>query len=205
MSKGKNAEAMELLEDIHEKVTGNGPEVPSTENGGPRWQPRPDQQPGRVLEILYENGQMTVSEISEGMDNMPAITRSMTDLYRAYLVERDEKPNNVPNKYEINQNGEWVVESWTKQAEIGELNPWEQTELNRSQYIALELVAEYDGRPRSSEVNEDYLERTDANAHENGVAVGARLTELYDMGHLGRPDYEPYIYWATESGRGILE
>ena len=83
--------------------------------------------------------------------------------------------------------------------------PWEDTELNKSQYLALEVVSDADGHYTSSDLNGEYLNRNGLKASESSTPkVAGRLSELYNMGYVNRPPEQPYYYWVTDEGKALL-
>jgi hypothetical protein len=165
------------------------------------------------LRYLRENGRATTPTIRDGA-NVTDASRPLSKLYHSHYVNRS---GGKPYEYEISDIGRRALDEYDAEMQqtIPEANgdadsssenpkPWHNTELNRSQYIALRCVADYDGRPRPEDINPKYLKQTDASSHENGYAISSRLFELVDMGYLGRPPGRPYVYWLTDDGQDVL-
>lgn len=204
MSKSKNADAIELLEDIHEKVTGNDWGDLAGQDGVPRWEPSQDEVAGEVLGVLADHERLDSDELSKRVNGTESVSRVAIDLYRALLIER--RTNGRTFSYEINEIGQSVVDSWDEQTELIEkTGPWENTELNRAQYKVLKLIAEHSEHPMSKDINPEYLEKTGATESDKGYAVSSRLSQLYDGDYVDRTPERPYRYWLTDKGKSTVQ
>jgi len=177
---------------------------------GPRDDCKPTTQRGMVLKMLYDNGGwLSSTEIEDAMGF--DVTRPLTRLFYQYLANRR---HNGRYEYTISPLGVEVIRMHGEQMNLsgdssentsGETpRPWDNTELNRSQYHALRVVSQSEGHNSAEELADSYAE-LGFEKYSNGIpAVNARLSELFKMGYVGRPPEQPYYYWATDKGEEIL-
>lgn len=165
------------------------------------------------LQYLARYGPSTASDIREGTTLTDA-TRPLAKLYHSYHTDRVN--GKKPYIHTISQLGlralseykegqQTTLDNSTGYEEPQQVQPWNGTELNRSQWTALTLVADYEGRASPADIEEGYCNAVGSDGHENGYAVSSRLSELYELGYVGRPPGRPYIYWLTDAGQDLLE
>jgi len=113
----------------------------------PRLLPDPHTEQFAVLEYIKENPGCNTEEISNAI-NANSVTRTAADLYQSYLVNRSET---IPYEYTISALGEKAYAEVTQQQKLikdadNSPNPWEKTDLRRSEYIVLHLIEDNDPR-----------------------------------------------------------
>jgi DNA-binding transcriptional ArsR family regulator len=177
---------------------------------GPRDDCKPTTQRGMVLKMLYDSGGwLSSTEIEDAMGF--DVTRPLTRLFYQYLVNRRRDGR---YEYTISPLGVEVIEMHGEQTQLSEdesqenvensADPWDNTELNRSQYHALKVVSQVEGHNSAEALAEAYAKSGFAE-YSNGIpAINARLSELFKMGYVGRPPEQPYYYWVTDDGKQIL-
>jgi len=81
-------------------------------------------------------------------------------------------------------------------------DPWDETPLNRGQFIVLQAIADESGHPRTVNLLDAYA---DAGFEASSSAVSARLKDLFDQDFVDRTPARPYRYWITDDGEALLE
>jgi DNA-binding HxlR family transcriptional regulator len=169
----------------------------------------------KILIALRENGRLTSNEV-KSKTGMGDATRPLAKLYHAYYVDRSEcqDQKHVRYEYEISDKGRRALDVSDEQiqSEISEVaepvadasEPWHGTELNRSQWYALKVVAEHGDHPKPDDVNGEYRKLSGANEQQRSCAISARLSELYTDDFLDRIE-NPHRYWLTEKGRQFYD
>jgi len=164
----------------------------------------------KVLKELELRGAQTNSEMEiDGKSN------ASTRLYHSYLVDR-ERSENGAYKYSLNELGERALRMAENEGElshpsfnetIGEkpdkvVHRWDNSNLSKSNYLALELVKEYDGCPQTADLEDDFTKY----GYESSTAsaVGARLSQLFKEGYVERTPHRPYYYWVSDKGEKEL-
>jgi len=162
----------------------------------------------QMLKYIKENPGAISRDIEEAIPNITGQTRQLTKLWHAGYVNRiDDRPYN----YFITPKGELALES--QQANQSALNehtdesvpsektkPWEEAEISKGQYHALELVNDYDGHPQSADIVDDWKELGYTPA-KNSIS---QLSVLYQDGYVDRTP-KPHSYWVAEKGNELLE
>lgn len=198
-----------LLAEMHEQIMklASSPFVE-----GPRLDVGPDTIRGKCLSILHKSKPLTSSEVADQIDVEADVTKPLYELYISHLIERSQ---DMPYRYSLNRSGVSVVNSWSDDYTQSELKsalrgsvkdsekPWKGTELTRSQYYALKSVVEMNGYNSASELDEKYMEYGFGSDVEK-PSISARLTELKSAGCVESTPAEPYLYWATEKGKDII-
>lgn len=198
-------EPREVLFDISSKVSEihdrmDGDDLPSE----PRSKPNCGSKRHRIIEVLDTTTPMSSGELCDEMGGED-VTGALRRLYDSYLVDRHHSGNSY--KYEINRLGEKVLEGIDdEQTEETLVDPWDGTDLNRGEYIAVKLVDEYDGHPRGKDLEKSYLEKMDrSESNSTAYRVSARLTNVFQGGYVDRTPTQPYRYWVTEEGKEVLD
>jgi len=186
----------ELLEEIHSAVTSD-----VTVPDEIRWSPNQDEVAGQIIRALSTGEELSASEISNRIETDSDITRALINMYRSYLLDRDTRGKNT---YTLSEYGVKVAEGFNEQTELNP-EPWESADISRAEYVTLELIHGYDGHPKSGDINQSYLDSTNADVKDTtSYAVCPRLSQLYDDGYIDRPAQQPYRYWLTEKGESVL-
>jgi hypothetical protein len=203
-----------LIREIHDMVSG----VISNDDSGigpmPRWKPDERSRAGEILRFVSDSDEPT--SLSDANSQFPfskrVVREQLTSMYRSYILD---KVKDDPHEYVVSGVGESLVSEWDKQRRLpteGESSsntnpdPWDNTELNRSQYIALQCIADFGGHPKSSDINQHYCDRMGKESRgEPQYRISSRLTALYRKDLVNRPPKTPYQYWLTERGKELIE
>jgi len=166
-----------------------------------------------MLKYIQSNPGATSGDVKRDVSSV-GHTRQLTKLYYVGYVNRSDKK---PYEYAITPKGKLALDELTsdQQSELPDHNdgeeshsedPWDGTELCKGEYIALRLVNEYDGHPRSGDIEDEYLDHG-YEAQSGNNAVAARLSTLYESDGDGYVDRspKPYQYWLTEKGKDVLK
>jgi hypothetical protein len=161
--------------------------------------------------MAIDMGAQTSSEIKEAINNEKL--RGLTKLYDTFLI--NYTMHNGERKYSLTPVGRQALADFREQEELNlediadgedtdEHTPWINTELSKGTYIALQLIDEFDGHPRTRDIDEDFIAHG-FNSENDSIVVAPRISQLYhDHGYVDRPAEEPYRYWLTESGKQAL-
>ena len=195
-----NRDAREMLRSIEERLIEmqSGSELSNLE---PRIKPKPREMTYDVLKYIYENGPVHSKEIIE---NTPGgKSRILSRLYQGYLLDRQDQGQGYI--YDVTELGERAFDCQQSQLNEEESHePWVGTPVNRSQYIAMKVVNDYDGHPRTSDVEEEFLSHG-FESNTDSIAISSRLSDLKDTAYVERTPEDPYRYWVTEAGKELLD
>lgn len=199
------AESLEELVDLIEENRSNGS---GESDFTPNWEPKRDSTHARILKVVAEIGPTNPKEIRE-KTNRDHVTRQLTALYRGGYVDRNG--NRRSYEYQVTKIGENYLDgvdipeqNSTDQTKIENgKEPWELAGVSKSNYIAMKLVDEYDGHPRSKDIDARF--RKFGYTSQEDIAISPYLSEVHEKGYVGRPESKPYIYWLTEEGKKKLQ
>jgi len=205
-------EPIDVLYDIEEKVKDCGTADPLGQLQ-PRLGIDPDSVRWDVLEYVKNNPRCTVEDCKEAAGS--SASRTLTTLYYSYMINRSGSRRRYV--YTITSLGERVLsnpggeqQNTTNQGvdAVGktEPDPWEwYDDMRRVDYHALRALRDTDGHPTTKDMNDLYLEYSDATPQEGTTAVSARMSDLYKSEYVDRTPDRPYVYWLTDKGKDVLE
>jgi hypothetical protein len=158
----------------------------------------------KAAEFVEENPGCTSSELGDDVHNS---TRILTRLYHSCYVDR--RPT-TPYEYFLNERGrvalnrarsdeQSTLDDGYNDGEDESPNPWDNFDIGEAEYLALELINEYDGNPRSKDIVDDF---TGAGFSSAGNSI-SQLATLNTKGYVERTP-KPYRYWLTDDGKEIL-
>lgn len=137
------------------------------------------------------------------------VSRSLSELYTSYILNREDRDGEF--YYTVSKLGSLILEDDNGQKTLEDTtssdpdpDPWDDADINRGQYVALQLVSDYGGHPESSDIEEEFLSNG-FTCDSSSLAVSTRLSGLYSKGYVGRTPERPYYYWVTEDGYDLLE
>lgn len=217
MSKTEDGrEPIDVLYNIEDKVSELAPYSGSLPDK-PRFVPSKEDTAYDVLECLKDGDELTSSEIAERVQN--DVTRSLSTLWKSYEVDRVES-DTITNGlyiYQINKLGERAFElaqekeaikdAKRKQAQLTQQkDPWQDADVGRSAYFAIQAIDEISGSPRSTDIDDKFLELSGLEEHNTkGPTVGPYLSQLIKQTeYIDRTPNIPYRYWVTEQGKELL-
>jgi len=167
----------------------------------PRIKPKPGELTYDVLKYIHENQPVHSKDITANTNC--GKSRILSRLHQGYLVDREQ--DGTGYVYVVSELGEKAFDE--QQSELDEsqgFDPWVGTPLNRSQYIALKVVENYDGHPKTSDVEDDFLSHG-FESNTDSIAISSRLSDLIDTPYIDRTPEDPYRYWVTEEGKELLD
>jgi predicted transcriptional regulator len=206
----------ELIRDTHDMVSA----LVDTDKL-PRRRPDKDSKNGKILRCVYQlTRPATAAEVSRHTSVAHStVTAEITKLWQTYLLDRtDEKPNT----YRVSVRGENLIKEWEEQSTLDthvadtdiekrqepetetDRAPWIDTDLTRRQYIALSCVDEYDGRPRSKDIDDRFCDQIGVEYNGTSYKISRELTTLFQNDYVGRPPKQQYVYWLTDKGKDAL-
>lgn len=196
-------EPIQILREIDEKIDEitNQPQMPSAT----RWVPSVGSKAYNILQTVQESGPVSSKEVNEQRDGN--VTRPLTKLYRHYLVNRTGTAGSG-YEYTLSELGKEALRH--KQETLDDANgssktkPWEKTDASRGEYYALICVAEHDDAPTSSDITDNFVERSHVSKSDNGPEVTPYLSTAFQKGLVNRTP-KPYRYWLTEDGEEVLK
>jgi len=169
-----------------------------------------------VLCIVFESGPITAGEVKTRLGK--SATGVLTRLHDGFLIDRDDD-----NRFTINDLGEAALNGGNQTLDdIGSdgghgnserhaeniksgakepADPWDETPLNRGQFVVLQAIADKSGHPRTVDLIDAYA---DAGFEASSSAVSARLKDLFDQDFVDRTPARPYRYWLTDDGDDLL-
>jgi len=208
-------EPIDVLYSIEDKLS-----QLATPNGSipdePRFVPSKEETAYDVLGCLKEQGELTSSEIRD-LTGRNDVTRPLSNLWKRYQVDREKNDTSANGLYiyRINELGERAFElaeemgggSEPEQSKLtGETDPWEDADVTRSCYFAIKAISESSGSPRTTDINDRFLELTGLDEHNSkGPTIGPYLSRLIkETDYIDRTPNIPYRYWVTEQGEELL-
>jgi DNA-binding transcriptional regulator GbsR (MarR family) len=209
----------ELIRDTHDMVSALIDETVQVD-ATPRWDPGQNSETGKILTCLLDMPTpATVKEVSSYSSiKEGTVSAQLSELWKVYLVDRDDKP---PYHYTASELGQQLIDEWEQQTtldgesnksdtpeveESEKLKAWHKTDLTKRQYIALSCINEYDGRPKSKDIDDEFCERVKVTeTPSSSYKVSRELTALFKGGYVGRPPSQPYFYWVSDKGSDVLE
>jgi predicted transcriptional regulator len=208
-SQTDDRDPIEVLYSIEEKVE-EATNTDPIEKLSPRINPDKGTNRYKLLEYIRDNGWVEVSECKDLVGE--STTRALTTLYYTYAVERRK---NSDNKFEYNITpvGEKILSKSQqtlsdvdeKGEKENEKRPWEAIGFPRLNYYALKCIYEANDAPRTSDINEEFLERSGATRSKpSGPTVSSYVSKLYNDGYVDRTPSQPYRYWLTDDGKEVL-
>ncbi|AFH22500.1 hypothetical protein OSG_eHP28_00040 [environmental Halophage eHP-28] len=163
-----------------------------------------------VLCIVFESGPITAGEVKTRLGK--SATGVLTRLHDGFLIDRDDG-----NRFTINDLGEAALNGGNQtlddidaapaagddpdSSDDDPADPWDDTPLNRGQFVVLQAIADESGHPRTVDLIDAYA---DAGFEASSSAVSARLKDLFDQDFVARTPARPYRYWITDDGDDLL-
>jgi len=195
----------EILLDIHKRVKLLEDELINDE---PRFELEKGTKPYQILQYVKNNPGATLNNV-QGANDFTDGSAELTRWYRWRLLDR-EKRDGVYH-YELTPRGEVALQeaedSGTSENDVGgskgtsSLEPWEDAPISRCKWVAIHLVDEYDGRPETKELQDEYIEY----GFESKKSLTSQVTRLHKDGYLVRTPWQPYKYDISEKGVGLLD
>jgi len=162
-----------------------------------------------VLCIVFESGPITAGEVKTRLGK--SATGVLTRLHDGFLIDRDDD-----NRFTINDLGRDALNGGNQTLDDIDADPaaddadssdddpgdpWDETPLNRGQFVVLQAIADESGHPKTVDLIDAYA---DAGFEASSSAVSARLKDLFDQGFVDRTPARPYRYWITDDGDDLL-
>lgn len=209
-----NREPIEVLYNIEDKVSQLDTDNTSLPDE-PRFVPSKEHGAYEALSILKDGGKFTSTQLDETVSKQK-VSRILSDLWKSYLVDRSESNTRTGGQYiyQINDLGNRaleIVEEHGKEPEQSQLTkekePWEDLDISRSMYYAMQAIDEQSDTPRAKDIDKRFLELSGLDEHTSvGPTVGPYLSKLAkNTEYVDRTPVQPYRYWVTEKGKEILE
>jgi len=163
-----------------------------------------------VLCIVFESGPITAGEVKTRLGK--SATGVLTRLHDGFLIDRDDD-----NRFTTNDLGEAALNGGNQtlddidadpaaddpdSSDDDPADPWDDTPLNRGQFVVLQAIADESGHPRTVDLIDAYA---DAGFEASSSAVSARLKDLFDQDFVDRTPARPYRYWITDDGEELIE
>jgi predicted transcriptional regulator len=204
----------ELIRDTHDMVSA----LVDTDKL-PRRRPDKDSKNGKILMCLHQfRSPATTADVSQHT-NIPhsTVASEITKLWQAYLLDRTDE---TPKTYRLTVRGENLIKEWEKQSTLDthtlksdsntdqdpEPDPWDNTDLTRRRYQALNCVADFNGHPKSKDIDDKFCDVIGLEPERrNQYRITPYLTKLYRNGYVERPPSKPYSYWPTDKGKDALD
>jgi len=207
----------EILLDIHDRVKRLEDELIADD--AVRFDLDDNTKAHKVLQCVKNNPASTVKDVEEATGYNDA-SAQLTRWYRYRLLERDKKGGVY--RYFINQRGVKALEGdhdacydghesdTTKRSPSEEpdeksntqpLQPWQDSPISRCKWIAIHLVEKYDGRPETTDLQDEYVQY----GFDSKKSLTSQVTRLYKDGYLVRTPWQPYKYDISEKGVGLLD
>jgi hypothetical protein len=200
-------DAIDVLYDIEDQLSqavGNG----GLSDTNIRVSADPGTKRHELLCYIHDHGPCSLSDVRHiGGD---ATTRALRTLYDAFALNR-KASDGGEFEYWVSDMGEALIES--EQQTLSDTtevepapDPWEEADITESEYRAVEVVKEASGAPQSSDVNDEFVSRSNVSKESGkGAAITPYLTNMYRDGYIDRTPTRPYHYWVTDKGKDLLQ
>ena len=167
----------------------------------------------KILKYVAENAPCTSSDVSEGIDGDPDVTRPLTLMYRSYVIDRKADDSEQHNEYVYSPNRltEDAISEVESQLEVTECDttdedqtpprPWKEAGVLKRSFLVTLLVREHDGHPTSDDIG-DGLQQFGYERSETGWSASPALSDAFEDGLVQRTP-RPHKYWLTEKGKEV--
>jgi len=200
-------DAIDVLYDIDERLS-EAIDDGELSNANIRVTAEPGTKRRELLCYIHEHGPCTLSDVRHiGGD---ATTRALRTLYDSFALNRTASDDGG-FEYWVSDAGETLLKS--DQQTLSDAaedkptpDPWERADITESEYRAVKVVKEASGAPQASDVNDEFVSRSNVSKEAGkGAAITPYLTNMYREGYIDRTPTRPFHYWVTDKGDNLLQ